>query len=92
MTYDLFLWSAAHYPKFCGYNALNNGTDTAEMADDLCRKELATLLAHITADSSGEDAILSRDYFEGLSTLADYFCEDLYYDSDQTSQYDCRSY
>jgi hypothetical protein len=57
-TYDSFLQAAAKYPRFCGEN--NNAVYDD---DEMCARELATILAHMTKFSGFEYGI---DFKKGL--------------------------
>ena len=51
LTYNELLFAAAHYPQFCDYQPIDKVVDEAR-AEAYCRKELATLMAHIATDTN----------------------------------------
>ena len=50
MTYKDFLYGAALYPAFC--NSIGNDDLSY---DDLCKRELGTILAHMIEDTNAID-------------------------------------
>lgn len=51
-TYDGFLRAAARFPKFCNDDA-NGGSGS----DEMCKRELATLFAHIVKETGNSGAM-----------------------------------
>jgi hypothetical protein len=76
-TYEVFLQAASLYPKFCG-EFIQAGTFSYnyDSASKACRRELATLFAHIAYDSATEEGLASGvdSWRYGLSQIEDSVC------------------
>jgi len=70
-TYDSFIVAAGLYPKFCGEDDPSLGLT----ADDVCRRELAMLFAHIIFETNADEPAQGHDYFkQGLHHVKDHHC------------------
>ena len=73
-NYDDFLYAVASYPAFC-----NSSPEGEDMLDDYCRRELATLFAHIIEESNAQgdgDASAFQTAYQGLYYTADPTCDE----------------
>lgn len=74
MTYENFLKAVAKFPYFCNdHNEAQEGLNT-ENIDQTCKRELATLFAHIAFESGENDpwhASVSDKYRQGLAHVQD---------------------
>ena len=59
-TYDSFIVAAGLYPKFCNEDDPSLGLT----ADDVCRRELATLFAHVIFETNADDPSQGHEYFK----------------------------
>ena len=50
-TYDQFLRSVAQFPAFCGEFQTDEGIPNTNTQERACKRELATLFAHIVFES-----------------------------------------
>ena len=58
-TYDSFLVAAGLYPKFCNEDDPSLGLNQA----DVCKRELATLFAHIIHETNAGEPEHAHEYF-----------------------------
>ena len=70
-TYDALLVAAGLYPKFCNEDDPSLGLTEA----DVCKRELATLFAHIIHETNAGEPEHSHEYFrQGLRHVKDHHC------------------
>lgn len=76
MTYDNFLKAVAKFPYFCNeHNADEEGLNTKNIKET-CKRELATLFAHIAFESGNNDPwdTAVDKYRQGLVNVEDIQC------------------